>query len=39
MIWHLDDFRRFWRSPARYRWLHAVRLAVRRDFTNFGDLK
>jgi hypothetical protein len=39
MIWSLRDFRRWWRSPARYRWLRALRLAHTRDLCNFGDLR
>jgi len=39
MFWSLTDFRRFWLSPARYRWMRAVRLSPARDLTNFGDLR
>jgi hypothetical protein len=37
--WTLTDFRRFWTSPARHRWLRALALAPPRDLTNFGDLR
>jgi hypothetical protein len=37
--WSLTDFRRFWTSPARHRWLRALALAPPRDLTNFGDLR
>jgi hypothetical protein len=36
--WTLTDFRRWWTSPARHRWLRALALAPPRDLTNFGDL-
>jgi hypothetical protein len=36
--WSLTDFRRWWTSPSRCRWLCAVRLAPTRDLTNFGNL-
>jgi hypothetical protein len=39
MIWSLTDFRRWWTSPARHRWLRAIALAPPRDLTNFGDLR
>jgi len=39
MIWTLTDFRAWWCSPARYRWLRAARLRRATDLTNFGDLK
>jgi len=37
--WSLTDFRRWWTSPARHRWLRALALAPPRDLTNFGDLR
>jgi hypothetical protein len=39
MIWTLTDFRGWWTSSARYRWLRALRLLPSRDLTNFGDLR
>jgi hypothetical protein len=36
--WSLTDFRSWWTSPARHRWLRALALAPPRDLTNFGDL-
>ena len=29
MIWSLTDFRRWWQSPARYRWLRAQSMECR----------
>jgi hypothetical protein len=37
LTWKLTDFRRWWTSPARYRWCRVLRLAPVRDLTNFGD--
>jgi hypothetical protein len=37
-IWTLTDFRRWWCSGARGRWMRAVRLAPARNLTNFGDI-
>jgi hypothetical protein len=39
MIWNLTDFRTWWTSSARHRWLRAMRLHPARDLTNFGDLR
>jgi hypothetical protein len=39
LTWSLADLRRWLASSARYRWLRAVRLALARDLTNFGDLR
>jgi hypothetical protein len=38
LTWTLTDFRRWWTSPARYRWCRTLRLAPQRDLINFGDL-
>jgi len=38
VIWTLTDFRRFWLSPARGRWMRAVKLVPARDLANFGDV-
>jgi len=38
MIWTLTDFRRWWYSPSRHRWMRAVKLVPARDLANFGDL-
>jgi hypothetical protein len=37
--WSLTDFRAWWDSPARIRWLRAIGLIPVRDLTNFGDLR
>jgi hypothetical protein len=37
--WSLTDFRAWWESAARRRWLCAVRLRGARDLTNFGDVR
>jgi hypothetical protein len=39
MTWNLTDFRAWWTSSARHRWLRAARLAKPRDLTNFGDVR
>jgi hypothetical protein len=39
ITWNLTDFRAWWTSSARYRWLRAMRLRPARDLTNFGDLR
>jgi hypothetical protein len=38
LTWSLADFRRWWGTPARRRWLRTVRILCARDLTNFGDL-
>jgi len=38
MIWSLTDFRRWWISPSRTRWMYAAKIAPARDLTNFGDV-
>ncbi|HXQ25920.1 MAG TPA: hypothetical protein VN822_05900 [Candidatus Acidoferrales bacterium] len=38
LTWSLTDFRIWWRTGARYRWLRALNLAPSRNLTNFGDV-
>jgi hypothetical protein len=38
LTWSLVDFRRWWGTAARLRWLRAIRVVPARDLTNFGDL-
>jgi hypothetical protein len=38
LTWTLTDLRLWWDSPARRRWLRALRLTQQRDLTNFGDV-
>jgi hypothetical protein len=37
--WNLNDFRAWWTSSARKRWIRTIRLLQPRDLTNFGDLQ
>jgi hypothetical protein len=39
LTWSLTDFRAWWGSLARIRWLRALGLIPARDLTNFGDLR
>jgi hypothetical protein len=36
--WGLDELRRFWCGARRFRWIRAMRITIKPDLTNFGDL-
>jgi len=36
--WNLTDFRAWWESAARRRWLRMIRRVRSRDLANFGDV-
>ncbi|MGA2511877.1 MAG: hypothetical protein ABSG27_16785 [Candidatus Acidiferrales bacterium] len=38
LTWSVVDLRRWWRTPARARWMRALGLAPPRSLTNFGDV-
>jgi hypothetical protein len=38
LTWSLTDFRAWWLTGARHRWMRALGLAPSRDLTIFRDL-